>query len=94
MPKRGAAEGPEGGKASKWKQQSAQLRLAMQANKGGSRGEAAAAMLAETHQVSLLCLPFLQGRTLASQRPRAGTFVPCTSLLFPSQLGLQQMVLI
>jgi len=47
-----AAEAGGGGKASKWKQHSAQLRLAMQANKGGSKGEAAAAMLAETHQVS------------------------------------------
>ncbi|CAL5219307.1 g1115 [Coccomyxa viridis] len=54
LPKKGAAEGTEGGKASKWKQQSAQLRLAMQANKGGSKGEAAAAMLAETQQASLV----------------------------------------
>lgn len=51
VPKKSAAEGPGSSKASKWKQQSAQLRLAMQANKGGSSGEAAAAMLAETHQV-------------------------------------------
>ena len=51
MPKMSAAEGPGSSKASKWKQQSTQLRLAMQANKGGSSSEAAAAMLAETHQV-------------------------------------------
>ena len=73
LPKKGAAEGTEGGKASKWKQQSAQLRLAMQANKGGSKGEAAAAMLAETQQVSLLGFS-LSSEHMAekSRQPTAG----------------------
>ncbi len=52
MPGKAAPDVPDSGRASKWKQQSAQLRLAMQANKGGSSGKAAAAMLAETHQVN------------------------------------------
>ena len=73
MPQKGAAEGPQGGKASKWKQQSAQLRLAMQANKGGSSGEAAAAMLAETHQVSLLGFPLLQAIGQKSRQTTGGS---------------------
>lgn len=67
-----AAEAGGGGKASKWKQHSAQLRLAMQANKGGSKGEAAAAMLAETHQVSP-CAAYLTIPTRASFRANTDT---------------------
>ena len=46
------------GKPSKWKAQSGQLRLAMQANQGGSKGAAAAAMLAQTHEVRYGSVPF------------------------------------
>ena len=48
----------DSGKPSKWKAQSGQLRLAMQANKGGSKGAAAAAMLAQTHEVLYGSVPF------------------------------------
>ena len=66
MPGKAGAGAPESGKASKWKQQSAQLRLAMQANKGGSSGAAAAAMLAETHEVGPLTPPYSAGRSVTA----------------------------